>query len=133
MGITINQFTATTEQYGTVVRLSDLAEVTARHDLVGRTIYVLGLQAAETYDTLIFNVLNAGTSTYFPNGRSGVSTLLATDLVTYTDLTALDANLQNNGGRPFESGLYAFVCSPFVYNGLLRDPDSVIEVRTWVN
>lgn len=46
--ITINQFEAITEQYGALVRLSDLAELTARHNLVERTIYVLGLQAAET-------------------------------------------------------------------------------------
>jgi N4-gp56 family major capsid protein len=130
VGITIEQFTATTEQYGALVRLSDLAEVTARHDLVGRTIYILGLQAAETYDQIIFNVLTGNlTNTYLPNNRSSHSTLISTDLVSYVDLTALDALLQNNGGRPFESGLYAFVTPPNVYNGLLRDPDFKASVQ----
>lgn len=49
-GITLNQFEATVEQYGDVLRISDLAELTARHDIVQRSIYTLGLQAAETYD-----------------------------------------------------------------------------------
>src|ERR1700722_16916543 len=40
VGITINYFDATTEQYGQVVKLSDLAELTARHNIVERTIYI---------------------------------------------------------------------------------------------
>jgi N4-gp56 family major capsid protein len=50
VGITINQFEAVVEQYGTVVRLTDLAELTAKHNIVEKSIYILGLQAAETYD-----------------------------------------------------------------------------------
>lgn len=129
IGLKIEQFTATVNQYGALVRLSDLAEITARHDLVGRTIYTLGLMAAETYDQLLFNVMTGTTSTYFPNGRTGVTGLIGTDIVSYVDLTALDALLQANGARPFESGLYAFVCSPYVYNGLLRDPDFKASVQ----
>lgn len=53
VGIALNQFEAVSEQYGTVTRISDLAELTARHNIIERTIYVLGLQAAETYDQLV--------------------------------------------------------------------------------
>ena len=49
-GLTLNQFEAVAEQYGFVVRLSDLAELTAKHPIVEKTIYLLGLHAAETYD-----------------------------------------------------------------------------------
>lgn len=51
-GLTINQIEASIEQYGSVVRLSDLAEITARHNIIERTIYILGLQASEVYDLL---------------------------------------------------------------------------------
>lgn len=123
VGITLNQFEATIEQYGTVVRLSDLGEITARHNVVERTIYILGLQAAETYDQLIYNVLNAASNTYFPNNRAGDTSLVGSDLVSYVDLIELDAVLQGNGARPYEGGDYVFVTSPQVYAGLLRDPD----------
>ena len=83
VGLTLNQIEATVEQYGSVVRLSDLSEITARHNVIERTIYVLGLQAAETYDQLIFNVLNAATNTYYPNNRAGDTNLLGSDLVGY--------------------------------------------------
>jgi N4-gp56 family major capsid protein len=123
VGLTLNQIEATVEQYGSVVRLSDLAEITARHNVIERTIYILGLQAAETYDQLIFNVLNAATNTYFPNARAGDTSLIGSDLVAYPDLIELDATLQDAGGRPFEDGSYVFVTPPQVYAGVLKDPD----------
>lgn len=49
-GITMTQFEAVAEQYGFLTRISDLAELTAKHQVVERTIYLEGLHAAETYD-----------------------------------------------------------------------------------
>jgi N4-gp56 family major capsid protein len=123
VGLTLNQFEATIEQYGSVVRLSDLAEITARHNIIERTIYILGLQAAETYDQILFNVLNAASNTYYPNNKVSDATLVPTDQVSYLDLIELDALLQGNGARPFEGGEYVFVCAPQVYASILKDPD----------
>lgn len=121
--LTVNQFEATTEQYGSLVRLSDLAELTARHNLVERTIYVLGLQAAEIYDQLIYNVVNAGTTVYRPNNKTSDTALVGSDVPSSVDLVELEATLNTNGARPFESGYYAFVTSPQPYGSLLQDPD----------
>lgn len=55
VGIQLTGFEAVMEQYGVVVRISDLAELTAKHPIVQRTIYMLGLQAAETLKTDIVN------------------------------------------------------------------------------
>lgn len=123
VGITISQIEATIEQYGSVLRLSDLAEITARHPVVERSIYVLGLQAAETYDQLIFNVLNAASNTYYVNARAGDTSVVSTDLPGYVDMVELDALLQDQGARPFEGGEYVFITPPQVFAGILRDPD----------
>jgi len=123
LGISINQFEAITEQYGTVVRISDLAELTARHNIIERTIYVLGLQAAETYDILVYNVLDAATNVYRPNSRVSDAALVAGDQVGYVDLVELDALLNQQGARPFEGGDYVLVTSPQPYAGMLKDPD----------
>jgi N4-gp56 family major capsid protein len=50
VGLTLNQFQAVVEQYGFLTRISDLAELTAKHPIVQRTMHLLALQAAETYD-----------------------------------------------------------------------------------
>jgi len=51
-GLTINQIEATTEQYGFLVRIADLAELTAAHNIVQKTLYILGLHAAEVLKKL---------------------------------------------------------------------------------
>lgn len=122
IGLQMSQFTAVAEQYGILLRLSDLAELTSKHDVVGRALYVLGLHAAETYDILIFNVLSAGSSTYYPNGKTS-TTLTASDKIGYVDFTALHANLMDQGGRPFDDGDYVLVVAPQVHASLLQDPD----------
>jgi len=123
VGLTLNQFDAIMEQYGFLTRISDLAELTAKHPVVQRTMHLLSLQAAETYDQLIFNVLNAGTQTFFPNSRAGISSVLPTDLPNYNDLTSIEATLQTLGARGLEGGDYVAVMAPNAYNALLRDPD----------
>lgn len=123
VGLAINQYTATVEQYGNLIRISELAELTARHPLIQEAMNRLGLWAAETYDQLIFNVLNAGTTVYRPNGKAADNTLTAADKVGYADLVTLMAQLQDKGGKPFDSGGYVFVCPPQVHASMLQDPD----------
>lgn len=122
-GLTINQVEATTEQYGFLVRIADLAELTAAHNIVQKTLYILGLHAAEVYDQLIFNVLSAGTNTYLPNGRAAVTALLASDQIGYNDLVQIEADMMDDGARPTEGGMYAFVVPPQMYGSLLKDSD----------
>jgi N4-gp56 family major capsid protein len=123
VGLSMSQFTAVAEQYGLVLRLSDLAELTSKHDVVGRALYVLGLHAAETYDILIYNVLSNASNVYRPNSRVSNATTTASDKVGYVDLTALHANLMDQGGRTFDDGDYVLVIAPQVHASMLQDPD----------
>lgn len=130
IGITMNQFEATAEQYGVVVRISDLAELTAKHGVVQKTIQNLGVQAAETYDQLVYNVLESGlTNIYRPNSRSADTALLASDHLSFNDMIELLALMQDNGARPFSEGGYVLVVAPQVHATLLKDPDFKASVQ----
>lgn len=72
---------------------------------------------------MIFNVIDAATNVYRPNGRATDITLLASDLIGYNDLVALEALHMDQGARPVQDGLFAFVTPPQVYAGLQKDPD----------
>ena len=122
-GLTMSQFTAVAEQYGKLLRLSDLAELTSKHDVVGRALYVLGLHAAETYDILIFNVLDAASNQYRPNSKTTDATLVASDKLGYVDIVALHATLMDAGGRMFDDGDYVIVVPPQVHATMQTDPD----------
>lgn len=123
-GITLNQFEATVEQYGALVRLSDLAELTAKHNIVERTIHMLGLQAAEVYDQLIFNVLETGaTNVYYPNAKTSDDTLVKADKLTYVDCVSLSAIMADAGAKPMDGSFYTTVLAPQVHASLLTDAD----------
>ena len=123
VGIQMTEFQAVMEQYGFLVRLSDLAELTAKHPIVQRTMYLLGLQASETYDQLIFNNLIVSTNTYFPNGKANILSLTASDTLSYNDFVQIEANLQDQAARPFDSGEYVVIVAPQVWASVLKDPD----------
>lgn len=123
VGLTLNQFTATLEQYGTVIRITDVAQLTARHPILQAAIQKLGLQAAEIRDILIYNVLDAATNVYRPNSKAGDTNLTASDQLTYVDLVSLFAVLTRQAARNFGNGQLALVLAPEVYAALLKDPD----------
>lgn len=122
-GITMSQFEAVAEQYGFLTRISDLAELTSKHAVTSKTLELEGMHAAETYDQLLFNVLDAATNNYRPNNRSADTGLFASDQISYNDTVALNALLVDAGGRAFAGGDYVLVTPPQVYASLQRDPD----------
>lgn len=123
VGLTINQFEATVEQYGMVVRIADLAEITAKHPLIQQSVQRVGTHAAELRDQLVFNVLDAATSEYRPNSRANDAGLVGSDTISYNDLIELYASLADQGGHTFDNGMYVFACDPQVHAALLKDPD----------
>jgi N4-gp56 family major capsid protein len=126
--LTISQVEATVEQYGKLVRISEIAELTAKHPLIEATVNRLGLHAAELYDQLIYSVLDAATNNYRPNSKAGDTALTAADQIGYVDLIELDAILLGAGGRPFGSE-YVLITSPQPYAGMLKDPDFKASVQ----
>ena len=128
-GLTMNQFTATLQQFGNVVRITDVAQLTAKHPILAAAIQKLGLQAAEIRDVLIYNVLAAATNVYRPNAKAGDTSLTASDQLTYVDIVALFALLTRQAARPYPDGQLALIAPPEVYAALLKDPDFKASVQ----
>lgn len=59
--MTIAQVTATAQQWGDKITITDVAEMTIFHPLFQKGIELTGLQVAETLERNTFNQLNAGT------------------------------------------------------------------------
>lgn len=76
--VTVTDVTVTLEQYGDFVPYSDVIEDTHEDPFLMEVSGVLGEQAAQTVETLRYNVLKAGTNVFFANGanRAAVNTAL---------------------------------------------------------
>ena len=69
-------YTATLQQYGDFVTITDVVMDTHEDPVLQQAMEVLGESAAQTIETLRFNVLKAGTNVFYNNGgaRNAVNT-----------------------------------------------------------
>ncbi len=112
--------TATVDQVGAFVELTDLAELTVKHPVVQQVMELLGAQAGESIDIRIQNVLLAGTTVQYANGKANRAALAATDVVTTTESQKAVKTLRVNGAMPFDRD-YVIVVDPSVEQDILSD------------
>lgn len=79
--MTITQISATAQQWGDSVKITDVAELTIKHPLVTKAQELVGLQIGETLDRNTFNNLMAGTQINYVNTRGSRAALVAGDVL----------------------------------------------------
>lgn len=68
--VTITDVTATLDQYGDFVPFSDVIEDTIEDPFLQQITEVLGEQAAQSVETIRWNIVKAGTNVFYANGSS---------------------------------------------------------------
>jgi len=80
--MTISQVSATAQQWGDKVTITDVAELTIKHPLVQKAQELIGLQIGETLDRNTFNSILAGTTQInYVNTRGSRASLVAGDVL----------------------------------------------------
>lgn len=77
--MTVTDVTATLDQYGDFVTITDVIQDTHEDPVLQQAQEVLAQQAAETIETIRYNILKAGTNVFYTNGtaRNQVNTPLS--------------------------------------------------------
>ena len=128
--LSVSTITATVNQYGDYITQSDVLELTALDNTILEATKLLGRQAGATLDTVVRNVLQAGTNvTYCPKIANGVETAVTTraGLDTTSQLTVkviqqVVAKLRAQNA-PTINGKYVAIIHPYVAYDLMRDPE----------
>lgn len=126
----VSTITATVSQYGDYIVQSDVLELTALDNTILEATKLLGKQAGATLDTIVRNILIAGTNvTYCPKIVSGAetavtsrATLDATAQLTVDVVQQVVAKLRANNA-PTIDGDYVAIIHPYVAYDLMRDPE----------
>lgn len=132
----VSTVTATVNQYGDYITMSDVLDLTAIDNVVVEALKLLGRQGGATLDTVVRNVLQSGTNvTYCPkfvtDSTSGKVTETAVtsraDLDTTAQLTVdvvqqVVAKLRAQNA-PTINGKYVAIIHPYVAYDLMRDPE----------
>lgn len=113
--------TATIDQLGAFVTLTDLAKLTPKHPVMQKTLELLGVQGARTYDNYIFNAVVAGTAVYYAGGVASRATITSTSYITFADVFKAVANQRQNGAMEFDDGNFVMAVDPKVELDLLQD------------
>ena len=126
----VTTVTATVNQYGDYITLSDVLDLTAIDNVIVEALKLLGRQGGATMDTVVRNVLQSGTNvTYCPKFVGGVETAVtsranldATAQLTVDVVQQVVAKLRAQNA-PTINGKYVAIIHPYVAYDLMRDPE----------
>jgi N4-gp56 family major capsid protein len=113
--------TAVVDQWGAFVTLTDIAELTVKHPVVGELEMLLGEQANETIETQINTVLVAGTTVQYADAVANRAALGAANVMDTAELQKALKTLRVNGARPVSNGNFVLFVDPSVEQDLLAD------------
>jgi len=95
--MTIAQVSATAQQWGDKITITDVAELTIKHPLVAKAQELIGLQIGETLDRNTFNSLMAGTQVNYVNSRGSRASLVAGDVLNPHEINRAQGALKTLG------------------------------------
>ena len=100
--ITIAQVSATAQQWGDLVRVTDVADMTIKHPLFKQAIRLIGIQQPETVERNVLNVLLTGTQVnYSGTSKTSRFALAAGDVLTPVNIGAIVGSLETFGAPTF--------------------------------
>ena len=127
----VSTVTATINQYGDYITLSDMLEMTAIDNVVVEALKLLGRQGGATLDTVVRNVLHTGTNvTYCPKvAADGTETEVTsrealdnTSQLTVKVIQQVVAKLRGQNA-PTINGKYVAIIHPYAAYDLMRDTE----------
>ena len=119
--MSISTVSATAEQWGAYINITDVAELTIKHPVLQKGIELMGIQAAETVDREIIQVLQAGTAVNFPGAITVRSSLANSDVLTSAVVRKAVSGLRSNGAVDYDGSNYMGVVDPAVEADLMAD------------
>lgn len=97
--LTLQQVNVTAQQWGDSVTITDVAQLTIKHDLFKQAIKLTHLQLKETLERNTFTSLMAGTNINYSNGKTARANLVAADVLNPHDINRCFA-VQDTYGVP---------------------------------
>lgn len=95
--MTLQQVTATAQQWGDRVIITDVANLTIKHPLFQQACELVALQMPETLERNTLNTLMSATQVNYANGKSSRANLLATDVMSPHETNKIVGSLLTYG------------------------------------
>lgn len=125
----VTTLTATLNQYGDYVALTDVLDVTGYDKNIIQATKLIASQAGRTLDSVVREVINAGTNVQYADGSVASRSLLVGGAASGNNYLTVEAvrkavrTLKAQNAEPFEDGYYVAIIHPNVTHDLMTDPD----------
>lgn len=131
--LVVSEITATINQYGDFVPLTDVLQLTSIDDNIVQTVKLLGKQAGATLDTVVRDAINGGTNVGYASSWSGTtetahSTRYQLDInsrLTVLEIQKAVRALRRVDAPTFDDNCYVAIIHPDLAFDLSRDPEWV--------
>lgn len=100
--LNLTQVTATAQQWGDTITITDVADMTIKHPLFQKAIELISMQMSETLERNTFNNLLAGTQINYVNSRGARASLVAGDVLNPHELNRAASILYTIGAPAFD-------------------------------
>jgi N4-gp56 family major capsid protein len=101
--MTITQVTGAVAQWGDLIRVTDVAELTIYHPVFKKAIELAGYAVTETIERNTFNAVMGGTQVNYVGAVGSRAALTTGSVMTPHELNRALAALNTNGARPYRS------------------------------
>jgi N4-gp56 family major capsid protein len=129
--LSISTESATAKQYGGTFEITDLAQLQNPHNLIAVASDHAADQAAKTIDTLIRDIVVAGSSVFYGSGATSRATVATTSVLTASLVKRMAEELGTLNVRPFPDGMYRCIIHPRQAADLQRDTSTGGFVQTF--
>lgn len=133
LALSLENVDVTVEQWGIVVLLTDVAQITTDHPALNIAIERTALAMTEVLEREMAKVLLAGTNVYYGGTVSARSDLAASDKLTTTVVLKATSFLRSTGAMDWASGLYSGVMQPQQEADLLASDTTFQNASNFAN
>lgn len=99
--MSIAQVSATAQQWGDRVVITDVANLTIKHPLFKQATNLVAMQLPETLERNTFNTLVSATQVNYANGRANRAALVATDVLSPHEVNRVVGSLETYGAPQY--------------------------------
>lgn len=119
--LVVTSVQATVRQYGDYIKVSDRLDMLGIDPVITQAAEVLGEQAALTIDSIVRDVVVAGTNKQYAGGKDSRFKIEATGKISAAEIKKAVRTLKNYDARPLEDGFFIGIVDPDIAYDLQSD------------
>jgi N4-gp56 family major capsid protein len=138
VNLDITKINATVQEYGNWTKISEFINLVGLDPLLTEAAELMGENAGESMDTIVRDVIAAGTNVLYANGKAARGDIAATDKITALDILKARRTLKRNkvkpitlpkGGKGYLAFIHTDVATDLMQTQEWKDQNTYVDTK----